>query len=296
MGYLSARACNADVRLGKAGTAGAGGAWKRVRADAAQRRLSLFVGELRAGAALFLAGFSSGRSVGARGGDGGNNSEFGMRNSKLGRGAVLRSDAALSPHFALVLCLIWDSIKIFCTRSRLPHAAQRQAGRLAGGCASVPRGSGAMTGRWRFCWAFELAHTCRAPHSAKQDGLREVAFLFRGGRDRHSCVLTAVWGYLALLVHLGIVRFLWRSRRSSTGVAYTKRSAASGGRFFRYGVLICYDAAGSTLGAEMWKPHCGLSGLSSFDSRRGCALRGEHSAEAQRQRAKATSRFSLSAM
>ena len=112
MGYLSARACNADVRLGKAGTAGAGGAWKRVRADAAQRRLSLFVGELRAGAALSLAGFSSGKSVGARGGDGGNNSEFGMRNSKLGRGAVLRGDAALSPHFAPVLCLIWDSIGI----------------------------------------------------------------------------------------------------------------------------------------------------------------------------------------
>ena len=146
VGYLSARACNADVRLGKAGTAGAGSAWKRVRADAAQRRLSLFVGELWAGAALSLAGFSSGRSVGARGGDGGNNSEFGMRNSELGRGAVLRGDAALSPHFAPVLCLICDSIKISCPRSRLPRAAQRQAGRLAGGCASVPSWVGSADG------------------------------------------------------------------------------------------------------------------------------------------------------
>ena len=31
-------------------------------------------------------------------------------------------------------------------------------------------------------------------------------------------------------------------------------------------------SAGSTLGAEMWKPHCGLSGLSSFDSRQSSAL------------------------
>ena len=181
VGYLSARACNADVRLGKAGTAGTGSAWKRVRADAAQRRLSLFVGELRAGAALSLTGFSSGRSVGARGGDGGNNSEFGMRNSKLGRGAVLRGDAALSPHFAPVLC---DSIKISCPRSRLPHAAQCQQDGLREVALLFRRGSGALTGRWRFCWAFELAHACRAPRSAKQDSLREVVLLFRGGLER----------------------------------------------------------------------------------------------------------------
>ena len=227
MGYLSARACNADVRLGKAGTAGAGSAWKRVRADAAQRRLSLFVGELRAGAALSLAGFSSGRSVGARGGDGGNNSEFGMRNSKLGRGAVLRGDAALSPHFAPVLCLIWDSIKISCPRSRLPRAAQRQqdglrevrfcsarvgsadgalavllgrlswltpavcrtapTGRLAGGCVSVPRGSGAMRGSWRFCWVFELAHACCLPYSTNR-----TAFV---SAPRGSGALTGRWRF-----------------------------------------------------------------------------------------------------
>ena len=43
--------------------------------------------------------------------------------------------------------------------------------------------------------------------NAKQDGLRYVSFLFRGGRERHSCVLAAVLGYLALLVHFGIGRF-----------------------------------------------------------------------------------------
>ena len=80
--------------------------------------------------------------------------------------------------------------------------------------------AGVGNGRsWRFCWgALRSDHACCLPHSAKQDGLREVPFLFCAGRDRHSCVLAAAWGYLALLVHFGIVCFLWRSRRSSTGV------------------------------------------------------------------------------
>ena len=56
------------------------------------------------------------------------------------------------------------------------------------------------------CLAFD--HACCLPHSAKQNGLRYVAFLFRRGsrssfvRSRMSC------GYQALLVHFGIVRFL----------------------------------------------------------------------------------------
>ena len=56
--------CNVVGRLGD-------GVRKHVRADAAQRWLLLSVSELWAGAALSLAGFASGRSVGARGGDNG---------------------------------------------------------------------------------------------------------------------------------------------------------------------------------------------------------------------------------
>ena len=72
----------------------------------------------------------------------------------------------------------------------------------------------------------------------KQDGLRDVAFLFRRGsgspivRSQLSC------GYPALWVHFGTVRFLMAI---PTGVrprfAYTKRSAALGGRFSRYDLL-----------------------------------------------------------
>ena len=51
-----------------------------------------------------------------------------------------------------------------------------------------------------------MAHACRAPHSANRTDCGR-SLLFRGGRERHSCVLAAAWGYLALLVHLGIVRF-----------------------------------------------------------------------------------------
>ena len=86
------------------------------------------------------------------------------------------------------------------------------------------------------CPAFD--HACCLPHSAKQDGLRDVSFLFRRGsgspivRSQLSC------GYPALWVHFGTVRFLMAI---PTGVrprfAYTKRSAALGGRFSRYDLL-----------------------------------------------------------
>ena len=86
------------------------------------------------------------------------------------------------------------------------------------------------------CLAFD--HACCLPHSAKQDGLRDVSFLFRRGsgspivRSQLSC------GYPALWVHFGTVRFLMTI---PTGVrprfAYTKRSAALGGRFSSYDLL-----------------------------------------------------------
>ena len=114
-------ACNVVGRLGV-------GVRRRVRADAAQRLLSLSVSELRAGAALFLAGFSSGRSVGARAGDGGGNSECGMRNSELGCVAVLCGDAVL------LACFEVGSRLLF--------------GRFAGCFVSIPCGSGLSVARF----------------------------------------------------------------------------------------------------------------------------------------------------
>ena len=55
-----------------------------------------------------------------------------------------------------------------------------------------------------FYWnVLPSAHACCLTLSAKQDGLRYLAFLFRAGRDRHSCVLAALFGYLPLWVHFG---------------------------------------------------------------------------------------------
>ena len=53
------------------------------------------------------------------------------------------------------------------------------------------------------CNVLPSVHACCLTLSAKQDGLRYLAFLFRAGRDRHSCVLAALFGYLPLWVHFG---------------------------------------------------------------------------------------------
>ena len=151
--------CNVVGRLGD-------GVRKHVRADAAQRWLLLSVSELWAGAALSLAGFGSGRSVGARGGDNGD-----------------------CPAWR------WSSIAAFC--ARLMSAVQFYRNVLR----SITHIVAVLLGR--FAFGLRLLFDV----NAKQDGLRYVSFLFRGGRERHSCVLAAVLGYLALLVHFGIGRF-----------------------------------------------------------------------------------------
>ena len=58
-----------------------------------------------------------------------------------------------------------------------------------------------LLGRFMFVYARCL------PQRAKQDGLRDRAFLFRVGRNRHSCVLMMLCGYRTLHVHFGIARF-----------------------------------------------------------------------------------------
>ena len=74
-------------------------------------------------------------------------------------------------------------------------------------------------------------HACCLPHSAKQNGLRDVAFLFRRG----SGSLVARSRIVDMVIELcrftsGLYVSLWRSRRRDEGTRRTE-SAARGGRF-----------------------------------------------------------------
>ena len=55
-------------------------------------------------------------------------------------------------------------------------------------------------------------HACCLPHSAKQDGLRYLAFLFRRGRAAGLCVLKRLCGHPTWRVHFWFVRFLTAAR------------------------------------------------------------------------------------
>ena len=144
--------------------------------------------------------------------------------------------------------------------------------------------------RWprRSCWnVLRSVHACRAVLlgclafgsrlslflcQEKRDGLREVAFLFRRGsgsplvRSRMSC------GYRTCLVHFGIERFF---ASIPTGLRSRRRG---GSAFLRKPLGFVMFPRGVRWGLRAPKPapksHW-LSGLSSFDSRRECASRGE---------------------
>ena len=99
------------------------------------------------------------------------------------------------------------------------------------------------------------------------------------GRDRHLYVLMTLCGYQTLLVHFGLVRFFMAIPTEYEGTRGTE-SAARCRTLLRKPLGLAAFSAGSTLGLRA--PDCAketsLPGLSSFDSRRGCALRGEQSA------------------
>ena len=129
---------------------------------------------------------------------------------------------------------VCGSVAVFCVRSRLLFAAQRQTDRLA---------------------------MCHVPIPAWV-GIACSAF---------SCVGTVIeirWFNLGLRV---FCRRFRRGTRNEGG--YTKKSTALGRCFSRYELRIRYDTAGSTLGlrAPDCAKETSLPGLSSFDSRP-CAL------------------------
>ena len=152
-----------------------------VRAGAAGRSFASPVRELRAGAMLYLAGCSSGRGDCARGGRSARRCGSGMGTAFVlcrSRGSLGMSCARITP--AVRFC--WNVL-------RSSHA--RRAVLIAVFCAR-------LTPAVRSCWnglrlpharrAFllecsALDHACCLTLSAKQDGLRDVAFLFRRGSE-----------------------------------------------------------------------------------------------------------------
>ena len=161
-----------------------------------------------------------------RAGNGGDNSECGMRNRGASDALVRRcgSGAALCPRFApglrgsgAALC------RRFMPGLRGSGAAlcPRFASSLRGsGAALCPRfmpslrGSGAALCIWCapglafLLGAFASVHACCLPHGDKQDGLRYLAFLFRRVEIAIRAFSRRWRGYLPWRVHFGFGRFL----------------------------------------------------------------------------------------
>ena len=215
--------------------------------------------ELCAGEMLRLAGYSAGRSVCARGGTVGaiRNAKCAIRN--FGNELIRRcgSIAVFRVWFTPVMRFCWDVW-------RLVHA-----------CRAVLLGCLAFGSRLSLFLCQE-----------KRDGLRYLAFLFPpwvGIAFRAFSNCRAVIGLCGFTSGLSVS--LWRSRRGYRGrggrETGLRRNEAGGTAFVR----LCAGALalqvfprGVRWGLRAPKPapksHW-LSGLSSFDSRRGFSLRGE---------------------
>ena len=181
--------------------------------------------------------------------------------------------AVLSECFSFVLCLSYVSLEMSCVRF-YPN---------------VLRSFCACHAFLSKCLAFD--HACCLPHSAKQDGLRDVPFLFRRGSGSPVVRSRMSRGYRALLVHFGLVRFFMAIPTENERTRGTRRTEGRGERSRRRGVSallrehIGFEvfSAGSPLGAarpQTCAKETRLPGLSSFDSRRGCVSRGEGEAGA----------------
>ena len=170
-------------------------------------------------------------------------------------------------------------------RGALPLVCARPYDSVAALCPRFARGLAILLGR------FASVHAC-CLSCDKQDGLRCVAFLFRRVEIAIRAFSRCWCGYLPWLVHFGFVRLFVAI---STGL---RRDVERGERGWRQGASGSLRnhigsvslSAGSTLGlnveaalrspqtapkSQKWKPHCGLSGLSSGAGRAAkYALRG----------------------
>ena len=130
---------------------------------------------------------------------------------------------------------------------------------------------------------FTFDHACCLTHSAKQNGLRNVSFLFRRGSGSPIVRSQRPCDYRTQLVHFGIVRFLAAipTENEETRERGRPENRIGGAAQERFCVIIsalpCFPR-GVRWGLRAPKPapksHW-LSGLSSFDSPRGCVLRSE---------------------
>ena len=125
-------------------------------------------------------------------------------------------------------------------------------------------------------------HACCLPHSAKQDGLRGVPFLFPPWVEIAGRAFSSV---VRLSDFMGSLRACAFSGGDPDGGRRDEGTERRGERSRRQGVralfvitlaLICFPRGVRWGSAPQTAPKSlRLSGLSSFDSRRGCAWRGE---------------------
>ena len=91
-------------------------------------------------------------------------------------------------------------------------------------------------------------HACCLTLSAKQDGLRYLAFLFRAGRDRHSCVLAVLARLSAFVGSLRNCAFICGDLDGVTGDAGLRSWRRGLCASLRNHISIAMLSAGSTLG------------------------------------------------
>ena len=182
-------------------------------------------------------------------------------------------------------CLFYVPIGAFHVRSRLPLRSYWSVSR------SITPVPTFLLERFAFDHAcptfllerFAFDHACCLTHSAKQNGLRNVSFLFRRGsgspvvRSRIiSTVIRLSWFTSGLCVSLR--RSRRKTRRRGNAEGRRTESAARRGSVFAQAYWPCHAFRGEYVGATRPKPapksHW-LSGLSSFDSRCECVLRSE---------------------
>ena len=175
------------------------------RAGAKMRACALQDRELQAGAMLRLAGCSAGRSVCARGG----------------------CSAGQSESIAAFCVRIMTGARFYRNVLRSVHAYRTFLSKCLAFRSRLSRVSIEMS-----CVRFTPAVCRRAPNRTACAALRSYSAV---GRDRHSCVLTALFGYLPLWVHFGFGRLfvaIPTGLPGTRGTGYGVRENGAGGAAF----------------------------------------------------------------
>ena len=217
---------------------------------------------------LRLAGFSAGRSVCARGGWSAGRASL-LRRLAFDRACCLTHSAkqdglryvaflfrrgsgspvARSRIAGAVIRLGWFTLglRVFCGD---PDGSTRgRGGRRRRGVGALLRSITPAFVVLSRCFAFD--HACCLPQSAKQDGLRYVAFLFRRGSGSPVARSRIAGAVIRLGWFISGLRVFWRRSRRSTrerGGRGTE-SAARQSAFLRDCIGFVMFSAGSPLGA-----------------------------------------------